>query len=210
MLKDRESQPASILRTYRRELIAGLFFITINLIVYFDVIHCQFISLDDKSYVYDNPQVKAGLTWAGIKWAFSTTFMGHWHPLTWLSLMLDQQLFGLKPGGYHLVNLIIHIINTILLFWILRYATGAVWPSALVGALFAIHPLHVETVAWVADRKDLLSAMFGFSTILAYFYYAKDTSSWRRYALVLTLLLLGLMCKSILMSWPLLLLLLDF
>src|SRR5207249_5072393 len=123
---------------------------------------------DDPLYVTENPHVNQGLTWSGTIWAFSHSHATNWHPLTWLSHSLDVQLFGLRPGAHHLINLLFHAANTLLLFWVLKSMTGALWRSALVAALFAVHPLHVESVAWVAERKDVLSAFFFMLTLLAY------------------------------------------
>ena len=132
-----------------------------------------FINLDDGVYVYDNARVKNGLTWENIRWALTTLYFGIWHPLTWISHMLDCQWFGLRPGGHHLTNVLLHAANTALLFVVLRRMTGALWRPALVAALFALHPLHVESVAWVAERKDVLSTFFVMLTLWAYARYAE-------------------------------------
>jgi tetratricopeptide (TPR) repeat protein len=181
----------------------------VTLTVYAQVIGHQFISLDDDLYIRDNPIVGRGLTLPGIAWAFTTFHAANWHPLTWLSHMLDSQLFGLNAGGHLLVNAFIHVANTLLLFWFLRRATGANWRSAIVAALFALHPMHVESVAWAAERKDTLAAFFGLLTLLAYARYV-EASSWKRYALVALCLGLGLMAKPMLVTWPFVLLLLDY
>ena len=130
-----------------------------------------FINLDDGVYVYDNDQVKSGLTWENVGWALTTLYFGLWHPLTWMSHMLDCQWFGLRPGGHHLTSVLLHAANTVLLFVVLRRMTGALWRSAVVAALFALHPLHVESVAWVAERKDVLSTFFVMLTLWAYIRY---------------------------------------
>jgi len=169
----------------------------------------EFIKLDDPGYVVNNAHVRAGLTGEGAIWALTTTHAANWHPLTWLSHMLDVQLFGLNPGAHHLTNLFWHTANTLLLFLLLRGMTGALWRSALVAALFAIHPLHVESVAWIAERKDVLSTFFWMATSIAYVRYARD----RRvvtYAAVLVLFSLGLMAKPMLVTLPLAFLLLDY
>ena len=163
---------------------------------------------DDTGFLHDNPLVLEGLTGDGIRWALTTFSTGNWHPLTWLSHMLDVQLFGLNPGPHHLVNLALHALNTVLLFLVLRRLTGALWPSAFVAALFAVHPLHVESVAWVAERKDLLSALFWILAIGAYVRYAALPRR-RRYALVVLLFALGLMAKPMVVTLPVVLLLLD-
>jgi protein O-mannosyl-transferase len=139
-----------------------------TLLPYVQVRHFSFTTFDDNLYVYDNPMVIAGLTWPGITQAFTTFHAGNWHPLTWLSLMLDSQLFGVNPGAMHLTNVGFHIANTLLLFLILSWMTGALGRSTLVAALFALHPLHVESVAWVAERKDVLSTFFWLATMGAY------------------------------------------
>lgn len=177
--------------------------------VYAQVAGHQFISLDDDLYIRDNPNVTRGLTFSGLAWAFTTFHATNWHPLTWLSHMLDCQLFGLNAGAHLLVNALIHVANTCLLFWFLRRVTGARWRSALVAALFALHPLHVESVAWAAERKDTLAAFFGLLALIAYARYAAKTT-WKNYALVALWLALGLMAKPMLVTWPFVFLLLDY
>ena len=138
------------------------------LAVYWPVTRCSFLNYDDPLYVTDNPDVRGGLSWSGLRWAFTTHVAQFWHPITWLSHMLDCQLYGLVPWGHHLTNLLLHLGNTLLLFAVLRRMTGAIGPSATVAALFGLHPLHVESVAWVAERKDVLSTCFGLLTLWAY------------------------------------------
>ena len=179
------------------------------LIVFWPTLGHEFINYDDFSYVVHNSRVKNGFTWAGIQWAFTSTYASNWHPLTWLSHMLDCQLFGLRPGGHHFMNLLFHAANTILLFLLLRTMTGALWRSAIVGLLFAVHPLHVESVAWVAERKDLLSTFFMLLTLSAYVSYTRQPG-WKRYILVILLFTVGLMAKPMLVTMPFILLLLDF
>jgi Flp pilus assembly protein TadD len=169
----------------------------------------QFIILDDNRYIRENPIVNRGLTPTGIAWAFTTFHAANWHPLTWISHMLDSQLFGLNAGGHLLVNALIHASNTVLLFLFLRRTTGARWQSAIVAALFALHPLHVESVAWAAERKDTLSTFFGLLSLMAYARYV-ETPSWKRYALVAVALAFGLMAKPMLVTWPFVMLLLDY
>src|SRR6202030_858627 len=135
------------------------------------------------AYVYKNPQVFRGLTSEGIIWAFTQSHAANWHPLTWLSHMLDCQLYGLSPGGHHLTNVLLHSANAILLFLVLRQMTGSLWRSAFVAAVFAIHPLRVESVAWVAERKDVLSAVFFMLTLGAYVHYARMPSFGRYLAM---------------------------
>jgi hypothetical protein len=169
----------------------------------------QFVSFDDNLYITDNTRVQAGLTWPGIEWAFTTTHASNWHPLTWLSHMLDCQMFGLNAGAHHLTNVLLHIVNALLLFGILRRMTGALWSSAFVAAVFALHPVHVESVAWVAERKDVLSGLFWMLTMAAYLRYANQPSI-ARYLPVLLAFALGLMAKPMLVTLPFVLLLLDY
>jgi hypothetical protein len=160
----------------RRDVIICLGLAAITLAIFWPVHRHDFTNFDDREYVTENPVVQAGITWPGLRWAFGGSHASKWHPLTWLSHMLDCQMFGLKPGAHHLVNLGFHVANSLLLFLVLRRMTGAVWRSALVAALFAWHPLHVESVAWIAERKDLLSAFFFLLTIWAYARYVKVRS----------------------------------
>jgi len=180
-----------------------------TLAVYGQVITHQFITFDDDLYIWNNPMVAAGLTFQGVTWAFTALDSGMWHPLTWLSHMTDSQLFGLKAGGHLFMNALIHVANTLLLFFFLRRVTGSQWRSAIVAALFALHPLHVESVAWASERKDTLSTFFGLLCLLAYASYV-EKPSFRKYALVFVWLVLGLMAKPMLVTWPFVLLLLDY
>ncbi len=177
--------------------------------IYAQVIGHQFITLDDDAYIKGNVMVNRGVTLAGVAWAFSTFDQGNWHPLTWIAHMMDSQLFGMNAGGHLLVNALIHIANTLLVFWFLFRTTHARWPSALAAALFALHPLHVESVAWAAERKDTLSTFFGLLSLIAYVRYAKGPSI-RRYAWVAITLVLGLLAKPMLVTWPFVMLLLDY
>jgi len=173
---------------------------------------CGFIAYDDEQYVTKNAYVQSGLNGNNVIRAFSSELAvhsGHWHPLTWLSLMLDHSLFGLTPSGYHLINLLFHVLNTILLFLVLMRMTKMLWPSAFVAALFAIHPLHVESVAWIVERKDVLSTFFMMLTLGAYSYYVEHRR-FKRYAFVLLFFVLGLLSKPMLVTLPFVLLLLDF
>lgn len=167
-----------------------------------------FVNLDDDLYVYANPVVQSGLSFASLKWAFQTLQTGEWYPLTWLSLELDSQLFGLSPAGYHATNLALHVVNSMLVFLVLRWMTGAVGRSACVAALFAVHPLHVESVAWISDRKDLLAALLLLTSLAAWQSHAKSPSGWR-YAVAAVAFCLSLMAKTSGLTWPLVLLLLD-
>ena len=198
--------------------------------LYWPIIHHNFVNFDDDDYITNNSHVQAGLTWAGVIWAFQTGAAANWHPLTWLSHMLDCQLYGLYPGGHHSTNLLFHVANTLLLFLWLRQLTGALWRSAFVAALFAWHPLHVESVAWAAERKDVLSAFFWMLTLMAYTRYAQkrsrvegrgsrensavpalDSRLWTLdYGLALLFFACGLMSKPMVVTLPFVLLLLDF
>jgi len=170
--------------------------------------HNEFIDYDDDQYVTRNPHVIGGFTRDAVSWAFTTTHAANWHPLTWLSHMLDCELFDLNSGRHHLTSLFFHIANTLLLFWVLNRMTRAVWPSAFVAALFALHPLHVESVAWISERKDVLSSFFWMLTMAAYILYAERPGICR-YILVFLALGLGLMAKPMLVTLPFVLLLLD-
>lgn len=147
-----------------------------TLALYWRVTGDPFTDLDDYDYIINNSMVKAGLTWPGIVWAFNGIHVANWHPLTWLSLMLDCQIFGVNPHGLHLVNVLFHIANTLLLFLLLRYTTGYQWRSAVVAALFAWHPLHVESVAWISERKDVLCGFFWLLSLLAYARYVRGSN----------------------------------
>ena len=180
-----------------------------TLLVFGQVRNFDFVNYDDNDYVFENPHVLNGLTGDSVIWAFTTNHAANWHPLTWLSLMLDCQLFGANPGWMHLMNLILHLANTLLLFAVLRKMTGALWPSAFVAAAFAIHPMHVESVAWITERKDVLSTLFLLLTLAAYVSYVKRPGLVR-YLLTMLLFALGLLAKPMLVTLPALLLLLDY
>ncbi len=169
----------------------------------------EFVNFDDNEYVYDNPHVSNGLRWQDVRWAFMHSHSSNWHPLTWISHMLDCQFHGLNPGAHHLTSVALHAAVAVLLFLVLREMTGARWRSAFVAAMFAIHPLRVESVAWVAERKDVLSGFFFMLTLGAYTRYARGPSL-RRYLLVTVLFAFGLMAKPSLVTLPCLLLLLDY
>ncbi len=193
----------------RSEACIWLILITAVLLVYWQVGDHEFINYDDNVYITDNAQVQKGLTSKGIIWAFTTSHTGNWHPLTWISHMLDCELYGLNPRGHHLTNVLLHMANAILLFVVLRWMTGAIWRSGLVAALFALHPLHVESVAWAAERKDVLSTFFWLLTMVAYVHYVNRPGG-KRYLLVLVTFFLGLMAKPMLVTLPFVLLLLDY
>src|SRR5213596_3718324 len=169
----------------------------------------QFVTYDDPQYVYENAKVAAGVSLEGVSWAFTHTIAGNWHPLTTVSHMFDCQLYGLKPAGHHFTNVLLHTIAVILLFLVLRQMTGTLWRSAFVTGLFAIHPLHVESVAWISERKDVLSAVFFILTLGAYIRYVRKPSV-TSYLLVVLLFALGLMSKPMLVTVPFVLLLLDY
>lgn len=181
----------------------------VTLCIYWQVGSHGFHLYDDGDYVANNPAVLGGISGDGIRWAFTRFHSGNWHPLTWLSHMLDTELFGTKPAGHHLVNLTLHVVNAILAFLLLRRMTSRALPSFLVALLFAVHPLRVESVAWIAERKDLLSGLFFCSTLLAWDGYVKQRSV-PAYCLALALFALGLMAKPMLVTLPLILLLLDW
>ena len=168
------------------------------------------MNFDDNVYVYKNLQVQKGLTWPGVVWAFTQFHALNWHPLTWLSHMLDYECYGLWPGGHHLTSVLLHAATVVLLFLVLWQMTARRWPSALVAVLFAIHPLHVESVAWVAERKDVLSGLFFVLTLAAYLGYIRRPFSLRRYLLVVLCFVLGLLAKPMLVTLPFVLWLLDY
>jgi tetratricopeptide (TPR) repeat protein len=193
----------------RPEFLIFFGLVAAGLAIYAPTLSYGFITFDDPGYVYENPHVVGGLTWAGVRWAFTSVEQSNWHPLTWLSLLADAQLYGLHAGGYHLTNLVLHLANAVLLFLWLRAATGAVWPAALTAFFFVAHPLHVESVAWVTERKDVLSTLFFCLTLLAYTRYARGGGR-RFYGAALGCYALGLLAKPMLVSLPALLLLLDY
>ena len=168
-----------------------LFLAAITFAVFGQTVHHEFVNYDDNRYVYENPVVQKGLTWEGFRWALTYGQIGHWHPLTWLSHMLDCQLYGLQAGGHHLTNILLHTATAILLFLVLRRMTGFLWRSAFVAAVFAIHPLRVESVAWISERKDVLSALFFMLTLGAYVRYVRRPPSVVRYGAVVLLYRLG-------------------
>jgi tetratricopeptide (TPR) repeat protein len=190
----------------------------ITLAIFWPSVHHDFLAFDDQQYVTENPRVQAGLTGQGVVWAFRSFYASNWHPLTWLSHMADCQFYGLKPAGHHVTNVLLHTANALLLFLALSRMTGAVWRSACVAALFAWHPLHVESVAWVAERKDVLSTFFFMLTLMAYARYVEKSEDRRPraakgalwYILALVFFACGLMSKPMLVTVPFVLLLLDY
>jgi Flp pilus assembly protein TadD len=197
------------MQTNRLPRLVYLVLIFVTLVVFHQLPSHDFINLDDDILVYENPHVHGGLNKKGIAWAFTTFEAYNYHPLTWLSHMLDCQLFGLRPGMHHLTNLLFHLMNTALLLLVLRRMTGTLWRSGFVAALFALHPLHVESVAWVAERKDLLSAFFWLLSMWAYARYT-ERPGLKRYLPVLLFFSLGLLAKPMVVTLPFVLLLLDF
>jgi tetratricopeptide (TPR) repeat protein len=196
-------------RRRARALLAGALLTIAALAIFGQAGAHDFVNFDDPEYVYDNQMVRGGLSWEGLAWAFTHAHANNWHPLTWLSHMLDCELFGLDAGAHHLVSVALHAANAWLLCWALALLTQRFWPSVLVALLFAVHPLRVESVAWVAERKDVLSGLFFVLTLLAYRRYSGRPSAGR-YALVAGALALGLLAKPMLVTVPFVLLLLDF
>lgn len=197
------------MRIHHRTTQICMLLLALNLWVFQDLPGHDFVNFDDTQYITENRHVRSGLTWRGVVWAFSTGHVGNWHPLTWLSHMLDCQGFGMNPGWHHLHNLFLHSANTLLLFLLLKILTGAWWRSALVAALFAVHPLHVESVAWVSERKDVLSTFFMLLSTGCYAAYARKPTTGG-YILSLLFFALGLMSKPMLVTLPFLFLLLDY
>jgi tetratricopeptide (TPR) repeat protein len=195
---------------FRQKAIVCFALAAVTFIVFGQAWQFDFINFDDDDYVVNNPAVNHGLTLSGIAWAFTHFHAANWHPLTWISHMADCQLYGLQPGGHHVTSVLIHAATVIALFLFLLEMTGAFWRCAFVAAVFAIHPLRVESVAWVAERKDVLSGLFFVLTIGAYARYARQPWSAARYGLVVLLFVMGLMCKPMLVTLPLVLLLLDY
>ena len=192
-----------------RDILVCLFLVMATLAVYWQVQNYDFVNFDDNDYVYDNRHVQDGLTLKSIIWAFTNIHASNWHPVTWLSHMMDYQLYGMNPGRHHLTNLLFHIANTLLLFLVFRKMTDSLWQSGFVAALFALHPLHVESVAWVSERKDVLSTFFWMLTMWSYIWYVEHPAV-KRYILVVLFFALGLMSKPMLVTLPFVLLLLDF
>ena len=193
----------------KQRAILCLALFALTLVFYNPIVHDGFVVLDDVPYIISNPPVRAGLTWATVKWSFTTFHAGNWHPLTWLSHALDCQVFGLNPAGHHYVSLLFHAANAVLLFLLLEEATALTWPSLLVAALFASHPVNVESVAWAAERKNVLSMFFFLLAMWAYGRYARR-GGVGRYATVALCFVLGLMAKPQVITLPFVLLLWDY
>jgi tetratricopeptide (TPR) repeat protein len=193
----------------RSEFIICLLLVVLILAAYWQLPTHEFLNLDDSGYITHNSHVKEGITWKNIIWAFSSTDIAYWHPLTWLSQMLGFQLFGMNSSMHHLMNLFFHIANSLLLFIVLNRMTGSLWKSAFIAALFSIHPLNVESVAWISERKNVLSTFFWMLTILTYLRY-NERPNFYRYLLTIFVFVLGLMSKPMLVTLPFVLLLLDY
>jgi len=196
---------------YREKFVVifSLLLVAVTLAFYNPIIHNQFINFDDSAYIVNNPQVQQGLTWDAVKWSFTTFYQGNWHPLTWLSHALDYQVFHLNPAGHHYIGLLLHAISAVLLFLLLRRATGRIWPSLVVGALFALHPVNVESVAWAAERKNVLSTLFFLLALHAYDRYARGGGRYL-FVWVNIFFALGLMAKPQIVTLPFVLLLWDY
>ena len=212
-LKNRAASQ-SFSRANGQPVIAGIvctLLAAIVFLVFGQTLRHEFINYDDQEYVYENPRITSGLSLDGIQWAFTHVHAGNWHPLTTISHKLDCQLYGVQPWGHHLTNVLLHVLAAVFLFLALRELTGVLWPSAVVAAVFAIHPLRVESVAWISERKDVLSGVFFMLTLWAYACYARSNRfSPGRYATVVVLFAVGLMCKPSLVTLPFVLLLLDY
>jgi protein O-mannosyl-transferase len=205
----RRSFPTIVAAVSGKGLWVTIGLIALIAIIYAPVRHHAFISLDDPQYVVANARVTGGLTWDAVRWALTGSDVGNWHPLTWMSHMLDVELYGMNAGAHHLTSMVIHVMNAVLLFAVLYRMTGAIGRSAFVAALFAIHPLHVESVAWVAERKDVLSTFFWILTLGVYVNYVRNPSLGRKLA-VIFFFALGLMSKPMVVTLPFSLLLLDY
>jgi hypothetical protein len=196
-------------RSRRTLAVCGFLLLAVAL-VFGQTVRHEFVNFDDNGYVFENPHISRGFSVDGIVWVFTQSHVGNWHPLTGMSHMLDCQLFRLNAGAHHLMNVLLHAATTVLLFLVLGRMTGRFWPSALVAALFAVHPLHVESVAWVSERKDVLIGLLFVLTLAAYLGYVRHRFSLIRYSMVMLLFVLGLMAKPMLVTLPFVLLLLDY
>ncbi len=197
------------MRSKRQSIVLALLLVVVTVALYYPIRRLPFINYDDDLYVTENLHVQSGLEWDTVQWAFVTNAASNWHPLTWLSHALDFQLFGLDPTGPHLINLLLHVCNVVLLFWVLLRATGFAGRSAMVAALFAVHPINVQSVAWIAERKNLLSMLFFLLALGAYRWYAREPRI-SRYLMVGVLFGLGLMAKPQVITLPFVLLLWDY
>jgi len=193
----------------KQKLIIYIVLILATLAVFWQVNQYSFVNFDDHVYVTQNIHIQSGITLDGCRWALGTHYLGLWNPLVWLSFMFDYQLYGLNAGSYHLTNLILHILSALLLFWLFNRMTGAIWKSAFVAAFFALHPLHVESVAWIAERKDVLSAFFWMLTLCLYVYYTEKPVI-KRYLPVVFSFVVALMSKPMVVTLPVIMILLDY
>ena len=198
MPQSKAVQPGNVLKTQddsstglRSPIVLSLVLFASTLILYFPTLYSAFVNYDDPAYVTSNAHVLQGLSWGNVAWAWAATVEANWHLLTWISHMTDVQFFGVSPGGHHFVSVFLHALNVALLFFVLRRSTGYVLRSAAVAALFAVHPLNVECVAWVAERKSLLSMLFLLSALVAYRWYVSERSLGR-YAVLALVFALGL------------------
>jgi len=208
--QEAQAQPSGLFASSRKSvLILGLLLAMVTVGLYYPVHGHPFVNYDDSLYVTENDQVQAGLTWPTVEWAFTTFEVGTWHPLSWISHALDCELFGLNPAGHHDMNLLLHTLNVVLLFWVLQAATGYAGRSAMVAAIFAVHPINVESVAWIAERKNLLSMLFFLLALGAYRWYACNPKAGR-YTVVAFLYALGLLAKPQVITFPFVLLLWDY
>ena len=205
MITARRGRPA----IPRPTLALAIGLVVLTGLTYWPVVWNDFVMFDDQRYITENPRIAQGLTADNLRWAFTTRHMGNWHPVTWVSFLIDGRLYGLEPAGYHATNLLFHIATTLLVFFTLGGMTGALWRSGLVAALFALHPLHVESVAWAAERKDVLAGFFWLLTMAAYLRYVRRPGV-ARYLPVLACLAAGLMSKALLVTLPFALLLMDY
>ena len=186
-----------------------LFLILISCVAFGRIAGNNFINYDDNKYITENNYIQYGINKESVKWAFTTTYFSYWHPLTWLSHMLDWSIFGAQPSGHHLVSLLLHIFAVVFLFLFLNKTTNNIWPSAFAAAFFAIHPLRVESVVWASERKDVLSMFFAMACLYSYAFYA-ELPKLSRYLLCLVLFSLALMSKPIMVTLPFVLMLLDY
>ena len=208
--REESSSRASLFSSQPARIFALYFLLALATVAtYYPVSGHPFLDFDDSKYVTQNAHVQAGITGSTVQWAFTTYYASNWHPLTWLSHALDCQMFGLSPAGPHDINLLLQVVNVLLLFWVLQSATGRLAPSAMVAGLFALHPINVETVAWVAERKNLLSMLFLLLALAGYRWYVSRPGAGR-YILVAVLFALGLMAKPQVITLPFLLLLWDY
>jgi len=199
----------AVSREKLKTFISVLLLVFVILLVFEPVRLNDFVSYDDGSYVVENPHVREGFSQEGVSWAFRTFHAGNWHPLTWLSHMLDCQLFGLRPAGHHVVNVLIHAASVVLLFLFLKKVTGAFWLSLFTAAIFGVHPLRVESIAWAAERKDVLSTFFWILSLICYVRYTQRRN-FARYILLFFVFCIGLTAKPMLVTLPFVLLLLDY